>query len=1059
MKKFISIAVAFALVFTMSMPALAFADDSAGGGGGAYEFTPSFTPMVPTAGGPSVGGGAGVSADPGGLAMTAAANTPKIQIKPAINSVKPMDQYKFVWYVYDIQTDTVRTSTMDTRDASTGTTLSGQDLVRNATFDDGSAGSWVVGDQIQYVDVYFWTGTHYILLGSVEYDAFAHRSNIATIVDDGTTNEVGVIQTMNGGTANFWYGGFNIPNPEYTEIQVQKVWLNYDGSTMATQPADFPYDVNFDIVGSGDQKTSVPSGFSWVMSTDYGAASDDTFNITEKVLNAAKNSDWFFDSIVVTVKDSNGVVGTPITITADEFYKVVKPEANKTYLVTFYNKLPEPITPKGGASFTKLAGNDYDTAPVAGDQEFAFQLWHYNNTTKAIGAEVPNPLDTNGYYYTDASGVVATGNDQLTDAGWYIFTEVPDSNWQIDPAYKNGIPFEMKAEGASLVAYWPGNVTEEFEVLNTPVNGSLDVNVNVTRDKDVVEWWNIYTQDFWDVYTQDYWDVFKQDYWDVYTQDFWDVYTQDYWDVYSQDYQDVYSQDYWDVYSQDFWDVYTQDYWDVFKQDFWDVYSQDFWDVYSQDYQDIYSQDFWDVYSQDYQDVYSQDFWDVYSQDFWDVYSQDFWNVYSQDFWDVYTQDFLNVYSQDFWNVYKKDFWDVYRPVFEKKINSVNDTLVSGITYGYGADGKSAMPQAGGYLGNGMTFLKINDIAQYTSENPLKVWIADSSQNSNGKKGPTEYNKNTAYSYNLYVDNGKVFVGFDDRYVSSSFGILVSDTAFNGNPTSKIKHDNNPKGTAVAADKNGNTYVFFHAENVKWYATADYAFTGWERIDTKYADPEFVEKQYADPQFVETQYADPSFVDTVKGDPQLVGTEKADPVKVGTEKAEPVKVGTDENITATINDSSYSDTFTVTIEGPSGTLNETVANIGSVSFSDLLAGDYTVTLSGTDIDFASETVTVPAGGSASTSFSGKTLTKGEADKTQLADVINPGDKLADVINPGDKLADVINPGTQLEDVINPGTQLEDVINPGTKLPDEYLGTTDPNNADSITYGKYTPPRS
>ena len=243
------------------------------------------------------------------------------------------------------------------------------------------------------------------------------------------------------------------------------------------------------------------------------------------------------------------------------------------------------------------------------------------------------------------------------------------------------------------------------------------------------------------------------------------------------------------------------------------------------DYYKEWAQDYAKEWAQDYAKEWAQDYAKEWAQDFAREWAQDYAKEWAQDFAKEWAQDYAKEWAQDYAKEWAQDYLRIYIPIFEKRMDSETGTLVSGITYGYGTDGTSNLP--GGYLMNGMTYLKVNNIMQYTEDNPLMVWIADSSPN-NGRKGPTEYNRNKGYFYELYVKDGKVFIGFDDRLISAKFGILVSDTIFKANPTRYVKHNNNIDGTAVNADKNGNTYVFFHGTAVSWYVTNEYEFVRWD---------------------------------------------------------------------------------------------------------------------------------------------------------------------------------------------------------------------------------------
>ena len=492
---------------------------------------------------------------------------------------------------------------------------------------------------------------------------------------------------------------------------------------------------------------------------------------------------------------------------------------------------------------------------------------------------------------------------------------------------------------------------------------------------------------------------------------------------------------------------------DVKAQNFHEVLKQDFHNELKQDFHNELKQDFHNELAQDYHNELAQDYHNELKQDFHNELAQDYHNELAQDYHNELAQDFHNELAQDYHNVLKQDFHDEYVPVFEKYV-TYSGTLVSGITLGYGTDGTSGLP--GGYLKNGMTYLKISNIGQYDSDNPLAVWIADSSPQ-NKKMSPTEYNRNTDFMYELYVEDGKVFIEIveDDRLIDMDFGIQVSDKAFTGNPTSLVKHDNNPDGTPVMADSGGNTYVFFHSGGGSWYTTGFYEFVGWEFLQTVLdGDPYFFQKVLdgdpylfqkvldGDPYFFQkvldgdTYFfqkvldGDPYFFQKVlDGDPCLFQKVlDGDPYFF-----QKVLDGDPyffqkvlDGIPYSIDD--FPGEYTVTLmKGASaiGTATLTKENKSKL-FENLESGDYTVILTLGVTEIGRQDVTVNPGEKATAAFTDI------IDGVQGEDVIFDGVKGADVIVDGVKGDDVIIDGIKGEDVIIDGIKGEDVIIDGIK---------------------------
>ena len=583
------------------------------------------------------------------------------------------------------------------------------------------------------------------------------------------------------------------------------------------------------------------------------------------------------------------------------------------------------------------------------------------------------------------------------------------------------------------------------------------------------------------------------------------------------------------------------------------------------DYYKEWAQDYAKEWAQDYAKEWAQDYAKEWAQDFAKEWAQDYAKEWTQDFAKEWAQDYAKEWAQDYAKEWAQDYLRFFIPVFEKRMDTETGTLVSGITYGYGEDGKSGL--LGGYLMNGMTYLTINNISQYTEEDPLMVWIADSSPN-NGLKGPTEYNRNTGYFYELYVKDGKVFIGFDDRLISANFGILVSDTAFTKNPTRYVKHNNNITGTPVKTDKNGNTYVFFHGTAVSWYITGEYEFVRWDFLRNELSgdpyltgnifnvgdpyltgnvfnvgDPYLTGNVFdvGDPYLTGNVFdvGDPYLTGNVfdVGDPYLTGNvfDVGDPYLTGNEfdVGDPYLTGNEFNVGAPyltgnifyiessrrLVDDVYDVDFdlVVTKDGGGVVYNGKISNKGQVVIPDLEPGNYTAVLSSTDFTDQVKYALVVANEQAVINFNDITVYGPEADGDYIPamDVTIKGvyqptsdttvkgiyQSAFDTLVTGDYLPafDTYIVGTYQAafDTLVKGmyqaafdTYVTGMYQPafdtyiigiyqaafdtiivgihqsgfdtyitGMMLGDVYLGSTDPEDPESIANGVYTPPRT
>lgn len=453
--------------------------------------------------------------------------------------------------------------------------------------------------------------------------------------------------------------------------------------------------------------------------------------------------------------------------------------------------------------------------------------------------------------------------------------------------------------------------------------------------------------------------------------------------------------------------------------------------------------------------------------DYGKEWAQDYAEEWAQDYAKEWAQDYGEEWAQDFAIKWAQDFAKVFIPTFEKRMSSASGTLVSGITYGYGEDGKGSLQ--GNYLKNGMTYLEIDTQNAPTRDNPLKVFIADSSPNSNGKKGPTEYNKNFEYFYNLFIEDGKLNITFDDRYISAAFGVLVQKNPFTGNPTSSIKHDNN--GIKELPSGASKVYVFFHATSVNWYPTGEYEFVKWEfkenfDVGDKYKTGTFpVGSEYPTGNTIPVGDKRLTGNKFDVGDKYLTGNTFDVGDKYPTGNTFPI-----ESSRRTVKDN-YDVDFDLVITNASSTkvYDGKIANGGEVVIPNLTPGIYTAVLSSIDFTDKTKTISVVAGAQAVINFNDITTVKGTdqvGDYDSSQDETVPGDYKSsqDVTVTGDydSSQDTTVPGNHIpaEDKTVAGVYIpsEDVTVTGNHIvgDDVYLGSLDPDNPANEGVAKYTP---
>ena len=238
------------------------------------------------------------------------------------------------------------------------------------------------------------------------------------------------------------------------------------------------------------------------------------------------------------------------------------------------------------------------------------------------------------------------------------------------------------------------------------------------------------------------------------------------------------------------------------------------------------------------------------------------------------------------------------------------------------------------------------------------------------------------------------------------------------------------------------------------YALVKTVIGDYKLVDTVYGDYTFVKTEYGDYKLVNTVIGDYKLVDTVYGDYTFVKTEYGDYKRVNTtygdyelsrtEVSDYKLVKTDISeykLVNTIKDSktvtaTYNVVFTLVVTDAYGNkvYNGPINNNGEVIISNLKPGEYTCVLTGTDIGAHTKYTTVVANNQAHVSFN-NIVVKGDPVYIQPCDVYSDV-RLCDVYSDR-KLADAY-------------------------LPDVcaliYLGSTNPEDPESIRYGHYTSPR-
>ena len=531
--------------------------------------------------------------------------------------------------------------------------------------------------------------------------------------------------------------------------------------------------------------------------------------------------------------------------------------------------------------------------------------------------------------------------------------------------------------------------------------------------------------------------------------------------------------------------VFSQDFWCIFKQDYWDVYTQDFWCTYTQEYKDIFTP----VFEKKISTAGDTRVTFVGAPDI--DKKSDGGYVISDDGYGDYIDNSnggftaVAIPTDGTEREFEISMSGHGNPKFQSNSDKIGlkytakvegdevvikfeeKFILGSVAFGLYADVKDIKWSPGQYSYT-KGHMTVN--GQQEVRIPLSLATATKSSTSNGTpKITTSMSGNTVTLYadgtNIgtvtYVKNGKATFGENGYKI---------DVEFNGNGVKSTKLTEYPttQPTNDGSDIPEIVYLTVHCSSLKWYTTGNYEFIDWELFKTKCYDKVPTGKGLADPVFSHEEKADPVFDHVKKVKPVFSHEEKGAKVYVGEGKAKEVYVRTDEICRTEVTDE-YDVEFDLLIirnEDETVIYDGKISNGETIPFYDLPVGDYTVTLSGDDIDTQEEIVTIVADETESIDFDDITVTgedvvtwlhkkiiKGE----KLEDEIRQGKKLADKVKTGEKLGEKVIPGEKLDDETRPGEKLDDVVTK-VKLPNKYLGSDNPEDPKSIEHGKYTPER-
>lgn len=399
-------------------------------------------------------------------------------------------------------------------------------------------------------------------------------------------------------------------------------------------------------------------------------------------------------------------------------------------------------------------------------------------------------------------------------------------------------------------------------------------------------------------------------------------------------------------------------------------------------------------------------------------YERDVQYFYERNVQDFYKRNVQDFYKRDVQNFYKRESHNRYVPVFEKRIsNNPTSTLTSRLGN-----------NVGGIFRNGMIWLEI-DVAKARSMG-YTFGIAQSNPD----------NTYIGYDYNVRIKDNTLILSFDDRFIMTKMTAKVYNTAPN-------KHDNSDHVTLGIGESfvvnlpNGfgdKVYLYVHfANGISWYTTGEYEFVEWRYNDTIFGDYMLVDTMYGDYVLIKTEIGEYELVNTVYGDYRLVDIVYGDYMLIETIEVE----------RKTLTDT-YDVKFDLIVYNADGepVFISKILNNSEVIIPKLIPGNYTVIISGDDIDEQIKHINVLASEIAEVNFNDIPTIIGEQVDIYLDNVEN--DNILEDIKNDNKLEDN-KTDNKLED-FKEDNQLSNIYYPDIILPDVKLGNeTDPYDENAI----------
>lgn len=291
-------------------------------------------------------------------------------------------------------------------------------------------------------------------------------------------------------------------------------------------------------------------------------------------------------------------------------------------------------------------------------------------------------------------------------------------------------------------------------------------------------------------------------------------------------------------------------------------------------------------------EFYERDVWDVYNLPITQYFVRTVDKYYERDVFDFYQRDVWNYYERDVDEYFERPVWDIYQreaqryliPVFTRKINSVDGTLVTRLEYSDNTT--KAVPTNGGIFKNGHTYVEVN-VAEASQPGGIWYTIADSSRN-NGKKTPNEYNRPILYEYNVQIIDGQLIISFPDTlaYVNVGAEIVNKAKDFSGNAP---KHYAGGLSVPLPAGYGDTVLLYTHIDGLGWYERDENGDWVYRFLEWRYDNDLTVYGEY---QKIDSAVGEDVLVDTIKGDWELMKSEPQEYELVDTDKGPYVLVDT-----------------------------------------------------------------------------------------------------------------------------------------------------------------------